>query len=60
MIPLTDYIGSNVFVREVPMSIATTKLQDAFKENVIWDQDVRYFHAMIKYCLLYTSDAADE
>ena len=49
MIPLTDYIGSNVFVREVPMSIATTKLQDAFKENVIWDQDVRYFHAMIKY-----------
>ena len=49
MIPLTDYIGSNVFVREVKMSIATTKLQDAFKENEIWDQDVRYFHAMIKY-----------
>lgn len=49
MIPLTDNIRTNVYVREIHNSIALEKLQEAFKDNDIWDPNMRFFHAMIKY-----------
>ena len=49
MIPFTDYIKPNVYVREVHSSLALEKLQEGFKQNDIWDPDIRCFHALIKY-----------
>tara|TARA_B100001013_G_scaffold275346_1_gene175832 strand:+ start:2856 stop:4160 length:1305 start_codon:yes stop_codon:yes gene_type:complete len=46
---IIDQIKKNIYVREVSMSIASEKLQEAFKEHNIWNDQIRFFHAMIQY-----------
>lgn len=49
MIPVTDYIKRNVYVRKVGSSLASQKFLQAFKELNIDDPKMCIFHVLIKY-----------
>ena len=49
MIPVTDYIKRNVYVRKVQSSLASQKFLQAFKDLNIDDSKLCIFHVLIKY-----------
>ena len=49
MIPLTDYIKRNVYIRQVRSSLATQKLLEAFHRHNCNDPEIILLHSLIKY-----------
>jgi len=49
MIPVTDYIKRNVYVRKVESSLAAQKFLQAFRDLNIDDPKMCIFHVLIKY-----------
>lgn len=49
MIPVTDYIKRNVYVRKVESSLASQKFLQAFRDLNIDDPKMCIFHVLIKY-----------
>ena len=49
MIPVTDYIKRNVYVRKVQSSLASQKFLQAFKDLNLDESNLCLFHVLIKY-----------